>query len=144
MKRWRALTAEVFSPKANAYHYVGLGKNFSRTIAETGVVTAKKYLYALRATLAARYVLATGKPAPVEFTVLLEAADLHPSLRSEIDDMVAAKADGGEGDAIPRSTTLDQYVEDSLLAVADKVEALPRRSAPMDLLDALFLEALDR
>jgi len=143
MTRWKGLTNEVFCPKANAYHYVGLGKNISRTIYETGEVTAKKYLYALRATLAARYVLETKEPAPVEFSVLLERANLEANLRSEIAEMIAAKADGAEADAFSRSECLDEFIEASLATLGTEVEALPHRSVPMDQLDTLFLEALD-
>ncbi len=142
MERWRGLVGSVFSPKASAAHYRGLGKNIWAGIASDGQTTAKRYLYVLRAVCAARFVLDRGAPPPVLFSELMGQVDIVPELGRVIDEMVANKATGDEGDGISRSALLDTFIGSSLESIATEVDALDSRVAPAEGLDALFRDGL--
>lgn len=141
--RWRSLTGSVFTPKSSAAHYGGLGKNIWGAIEEGGTTTAKKYLYALRAVLAARFVLERAAPPPVRFVELLDQVALEPELRSEIGGVVGEKSGGLESDEIARSDILDAFIRASLAEIDPGIDVLEARVPPVEELDALFRSALD-
>jgi hypothetical protein len=72
-------------------------------------------------------------------------ADLRDAgLRSEIDELLAAKAAGTEADAFPVSSTLRDFIDGERAAVeaaAADLTFIPPDLAP---LDALFRQTLDR
>jgi predicted nucleotidyltransferase len=142
--RWRDLTSEVFCPRANAAHYAGLAKSIWKGMTDSGVVTAKKYLYALRAVLAAEHVLRNGAPAPVRFGELLDAAELSSGLRSEIQEMIAKKACGAESDGVGRMVAVDGFLAEALQSMAEGVDSMESRVSSIDCLDALFRSALEQ
>jgi predicted nucleotidyltransferase len=140
--RWRSLTRKVFAPKTSAAHYSGLGKNMFGTIKAAEKTTAKTYLYALRAVLAARFVLEQSRPAPVAFEELLKEVELDLALREEIEVMVRQKAVGAEADDIVRSERLDRFITEALDEAA-RVDNLESRVAGADELDQLFRSAIE-
>lgn len=139
MARWRGLVADTFCPKSNAAHYGGLAKNIWMGIAEGSSTTAKKYLYALRAVLAAQFVIAHGKPAPVRFAELLDGVEIAPEIRTQIDAMVEEKAGGNESDGIARASALDEFLFTGIDETAALVDGLERRQRSSEPLDAFFL-----
>jgi predicted nucleotidyltransferase len=121
----RTLADEIFCPRSCAAHYLGLSRKMILALeGKPEAVTAKRYLYALRSLLAGGHVLRVGKPAPVAFAELLEAADLSRELRDEIDAMIAAKSGGKEIDAIGAQSKLNEYLKNehqSFSAVLDQM-----------------------
>ena len=68
----RGLAAECFSLVASAHHYLSMGRNHLAAL--TGeTVRLKKCLYAMRAILAARWVVAERAPAPMLLRDLVDA-----------------------------------------------------------------------
>jgi len=135
---WRGLTKKVFCPKANASHYGGLAKSIWRRMEEGGEVTAKKYLYTLRAVFAARMVLNDRSPAAVRFGELLDRAFVEPDLRSEINALVSEKVGGAESDEVGRIPLLDKFIGSEIEQIAVEVEALTESPSAEKTLSELF------
>lgn len=138
MSQWRSLARDSFVPAHSAAHYLGLSSKINGVIRETGVSTAKKYLYVLRALLSALHVVDHQTPPPVEFAVLLQQLDLPAEVRLEIDSMIAEKATGSEGDRIQRNAVLDSFIDEQSDALKEKAMALPSEMSPVDPLDSFF------
>jgi predicted nucleotidyltransferase len=136
-ERWRRTAREVFSPAHSADHYRGLAKQMLRGKLCNDAVRAKDYLYALRAALAARWVLAGRGIPPVPFVELLEIApDVITAL---VPGLLAHKARTMEGERMARIPELDAFLETTL---ADGESKRARSTSPNDSrarLDQLFL-----
>lgn len=138
LDRWRGMARAVFSPRASSDHYLGLAKQMWLGKLQADAVRAKDYLYALRATLAARWVI-LGQGIPrVEFEKLLAVAPAE--IVALIPDLLAHKAATNESARMARLPVVDGFLERSLAEPTD----LPRSSADPDVLNGFFLRELRR
>ena len=143
VRRWRDLAGECFVPVHSAAHYLGLSGKINGVMRESGVATAKKYLYVLRALLSAGHVVDRQSPPPVEFGVLLGQLDLPSEVRREIDSMIAEKAHGSEGDQIPKNAVLDEFIEKQSAVLKERASSLPSDTCPVDRLDHFFRSVIE-
>ena len=106
------------------------------------VVSAKKYLYVVRALLAARWCLEEHSPGPMRLGELVDAKLPH-SLGPVIVDLLERKLAGGECLMVAHVPELDGWVEreDSELYAMAKAERAPEK-LPWEVLDDVFLGIL--
>jgi predicted nucleotidyltransferase len=112
LERWRNAAREVFSPAHSADHYRGLATQMLRGKLCDESVRAKDYLYALRAALAARWVLAGRGVPPVPFADLLDVAP--EAVTALVPELLAHKARTKEGERMARIPELDAFLESTL------------------------------
>ncbi len=132
----RALAQESLSPVTLANHYRGMAQKVLKTGLSKNKPTGKSYLYGLRASLAAHYVLKTGRYAPVVFSELLSLLD-SPE-RAVVDDLLSWKETAGEKDSPGRLPIIDQYLENSQVNIVEACASLSPRPSPLDALNALL------
>lgn len=136
LDRWREMARTVFAPRASIDHYQGLAKQMWLGKLQTDAVRAKDYLYALRATLAARWVI-LGKGIPsVEFARLLEVAP--PEIVALVPGLLAHKAATNEAERMAKVPVLDAFLESSLAEPVD----VPRSWCEPEHLDQFFRSEL--
>jgi len=121
LERWRATTRIVFSERASADHYRGLAKQMLRTKLTGNEVRAKDCLYALRAILAAKWILSGRGVAPVRFEELLPVAS--KVMAEAIPSLLQHKAASSEGERIPRMESLHDELQRSLEEIEDEIAA---------------------
>jgi len=137
LDNWRGLIPDVYDPRASALHYLGMFKNTWLGGIEQGNVTAKGYLYSLRALLGAGFVLDERKPIPVAFSELLARTEetMPHNVRAAIGTMIAAKTKSAEKAPIDRVPVIDTYIEEQF-AIRDAtllaLESGPPSSEPLD------------
>lgn len=142
LDEWLRLLDEIFDPKANAVHYLGLARQMWHRIRDEEKVTAKRDLYALRALLSTRFVLERKGPAPVPFGELIARLSIPDGLRADIDRMITEKSGGRERDGIPRETLLEDFLASELDALGGTAATLGARIFDDSLLDRFFRETL--
>lgn len=134
----RRIAARCFSPVASAHHYLEMAA--SNAPDDDGEqATLKRYLYAVRATLAARWSVDERSPAPVP-SKKLASRKLPANLRETVDRMVKAKRRGNEVDACERFADIDEWLASEAEALNDAVRSMeaPGR-VPWKTLDEAFL-----
>lgn len=135
----REIAANCFSPKASAFHYVGMARGELKHISRDNTVSIKTYLYAIRAILAARWTLDEGVPAPLLLDDLASAkleADMVPMLER----LVKAKASMADKAIISRCGALDLWIESEIEKLTKRSCALPSlKRIPWEELDKVFL-----
>ena len=107
-----ALTS--FNPNALYYHYKSMCSfNYHKYLAIKQQVTHKKYLYALRGLLNAKYVQKTGKLPPIHFPEGLEKckAIIPDRIIKELKETITLKMQGKEKEIILNNTLYDDYIE---------------------------------
>ena len=134
----RDLAAECFSPAASARHYLSMATG--QLVACQGeTVPLKKYLYTVRALLAARWVVAERRPAPMRLKDLVDAG-LEGPVRGPLKDVLADKAVSGERDGHPRVPELDAWLQTALTELTDVVADLATApKVPWERLNEVFL-----
>lgn len=138
LKQWRELAAEYFVPANSLAHYLGMSGGSWERIAESEPTTAKKYLYALRSVLAARFVLEEKRPIPVPFSELCEQVGVRCDVAEAIDGIVSEKSGGSEGDLIARIPILDEFIVSERVTLAEALDGLARSEVPVEPLDEFF------
>ena len=122
--RVRDAAEGYFSQKAAVYHYYGTAR---KTWAEhlTGeTVRYKKYFYALRPLLAARFIERVHSAPPVLFDDLLET-NMDPALRSAIGLLLEKKKNTTEGEYNPHIPEVRDFIRDELPRQKALCDAMP-------------------
>lgn len=104
-----AAARNYFSVKTALYHYYGTARNTYEQYLQGDLVRYKKYFYALRPLLAARYIEQHHKPAPVLFDRLLEQ-ELPGKLRKAIKDVLAVKTVSDEKTLNPQNPVIADFI----------------------------------
>jgi predicted nucleotidyltransferase len=130
-ERWQSTARAVFSPRASRDHYQGLAKQMVFGKLEGELVRAKDYLYALRATLCARWIADGHGIPPVAFAELVPSAPLE--IQALIPGLLEHKARTAESERMTRLPPLDDFLAVSL-AEQIEVPAKPLETEPLDAL----------
>ncbi len=109
----KALSHDYFSEKAAFYHYYGLARTTEKEHLGGESVRYKKYFYALRPLLAARYILEKHVAPPVLFGELLNMPLGEPLSRA-IDDLLEKKKITTEGEFNPQIPVIRDFIRAEL------------------------------
>jgi len=131
-ERWQSTARAVFSPRAACDHYHGLAKQMVMGKLGGEAVRAKDYLYALRASLCARWIAEGRGIPPVAFDELVPIAPAE--VKALIPELLEHKARTTEGHLMPRIAMLDDFLRDAVAAAPEG----PRTELQPELLDRLL------
>jgi uncharacterized protein len=122
------LVPQSYNALASCHHYLSMASHQnSILISGEGVVRRKKYLYILRALLAARWSIQREDPPPMEFDPLLGAFPTPQPVLDEIAELLTQKRAGTELSGGSRSAILDTFTAD----LRAEIEArLPAKQDP--------------
>ena len=136
----REVSGGCFSPKASAFHYLGMEREHDRAYLHGPTVGAKKYLYMVRALLAARWCLEERSPAPMLLRDLM-SAKLPAQMAPVVEDLLAVKAAGKEHQQLAHIPELEAWIaaEDEALYAMAQAAAAPAK-VPWDVLNEVFWE----
>jgi predicted nucleotidyltransferase len=111
-KEWsriKEVSKQFFSEKAAVYHYYGTANSTLQGYLLGDAVRYKKYFYALRPLLAARFIEEYHVAPPVLFDDLLKM-DLPEELRQAIDELLEAKKRTTEGEENPQMPVIRDFI----------------------------------
>ena len=120
----RETAKQYFSEKAAVYHYYGTAMSTWAGYLKEDTVRYKKYFYALRPLLAARYIERFHAVPPVLFDDLLKM-DMEPDLRSAIDDLLEKKKVTTEGEHHPHIPMIRDFIREELQKQKAISDSLP-------------------
>ena len=137
----RELAAECFLPKKSLYHYVSMAKHNYNTYLTDDEVRIKKYFYALRPVLAARWVADNGTPPPMLFDELV-AAELRPDLLPVVEELVRVKKETSELGTGPKIPELDKYIREQMELMQQAAYKAENRKNDWGKLEEFFRSAV--
>ena len=108
--RIKEVSKKYFSEKSAVYHYYGTANSTLQGYLLGETVRYKKYFYALRPLLAARYIEEYHTAPPVLFDDLLKM-DLPETLRTAIDELLTVKKKTTEGEQNPQMPVIKEFIE---------------------------------
>lgn len=104
-----------------AHHYDRLARtSFAEIQSAEGPVRFKTYCYALRASLALRWIREVRQPPPMHLTGLMAGMRSASELQRTVDELVARKAQATEGDLCPRLAVIDDFLAECLETVTER------------------------
>ena len=134
------ISKAYFSEKVAIPHYYGIAASTWAKHLCGGTVRYKKYFYALRPLLAARYIEEYHKEPPVPFPDLLNA-DMEPRLRASIDSLLEKKKLSTESEENPHIPEILAFIKEELSKQKAIGAGLPDdRNRDWTALNRLFLE----
>jgi len=140
--RLRALAPDHYSPLACKFHYLHMAQGNYRDYLKGDEVRVKKYFYVLRPVLAMKWLELGLGVVPTDFNILVDRLVDEPSLRAEIDRLLAAKRGGTELDKGPRIAPISDFSERELAHWDTYKVAGRKKSIPVGALDDLFRAGL--
>jgi predicted nucleotidyltransferase len=106
-----------FSKVSLYHHYKAMCRNnYLKYLKSRSLVTYKKYLYAYRGLVNAKWVVHNGSVPPIRFTEALEAMKgiLPANVLDKLAGIIRLKSEGREKQVIPNIVMMDSYIEDFL------------------------------
>ncbi len=139
---FRPLMDQYFSSQKGLWHYVSMAESNYREYLKRDMVWAKKYFYVLRPILACRWILEKQTPPPMLFAELAES-QLEPSLRPIVEHLLDIKMNTPEVKEIPRIDVINQYLDDSITEIKERISQMPITECPgWEPLEQLFREVV--
>lgn len=120
----RELVSRCFVPKKSLYHYISMARHNYINHLISDEVRLKKYFYALRPVLAARWIEHNGTTPPMLFDDLV-SAELPPELLPIVEELLAVKRETPELGTGPQIPEINRFISeqiDILKDIADKKE----------------------
>ena len=140
--RANALAAlpQIYSPEKGIYHYRSMANTTYRSFLLGPTVRLKKYFYALRALLAARWVEKYGEAAPIEFHELLTQIEGQSAVLQAVQALLEQKRSAPELGLAPVVPVLNEFIE---IALEQGVADIPEKSRSPEVI-ALLNEIFHR
>ncbi len=134
----KAYSEKCFAPIATMHHYLGMAKNSFSEIEGRNEVKLKKLFYALRATLACKWILEKNSVPPIVFITMVNELSFDQSLKDKIVTLIKLKSGQTEKYMHTAEKELNDFITKEL-EIADKAfENLSGRKEREVDLDFLF------
>lgn len=139
----RRLSRLHVSLKAAGHHYLSMAKtNYRSYIEGRDTVRLKKYLYAIRPVLCAKWAIENRTFPPTDFDEMLRNMEVPPTLHGPLDELLIAKRAAGEAEVGKRIRLMDAYIGNALSDWRGVVDQLPSPKFPAEPLNALLWQML--
>lgn len=132
-----------FSEKKSLFHYWHMAETHYREYLKGEEVRLKKYFYALRPLLAAKWIMDKHTAPPMLFDELV-AAELEPELLPDVERLLEMKKNLPEMERGAKVHSLNDYIERALPEIKNFAEAQADTYSPWDALNAMFLRMVRR
>ena len=134
----KTYSERCFSPVATIYHYFGLAKNSFADVDGLPEIKLKKLFYALRATLACKWIIEKDSVQPIVFQTMVDELSFDQQLKQRIYELVDLKSTKSEGYMHPAEENVNAFIRTELEKAAQVSPSLKGRKEKEIDLDALF------
>jgi predicted nucleotidyltransferase len=131
-----------FSPVATMFHYLGMAKTSFGDIEDASQIKLKKLFYALRATLACKWILDMNSIPPIVFATMVNELDLSETLKTRIRELVELKSTQVEAYIHQAEPELNSFIKKTMALAEAAAPGLPGRKKPDPDLDPVFLKLI--
>jgi len=131
-----------FAPIAAMHHYLGMAKNSFSDIDNKEEIRLKTLFYALRASLACKWIREKGTVPPIVFLKMVEGLDFDISLKDRIRSLVTLKSGKNESYIHYAEKELSDFIGSEILSSGNIANTLRGRKEKNITLDPLFREII--
>lgn len=127
-----------FAPIAMMHHYLGMAKNSFSEIEDRDEIKLKKMFYALRATLACKWILEKDSVPPIVFMTMVNELTFDQKLKDKIVALIELKSGKMESYIHPAEKDLNTFIIHELDIASKAFDSLGGRKERDIDLDFLF------
>jgi uncharacterized protein len=127
-----------FAPVAAMHHYSGMAKNSFDDIEGKDEIKLKKLFYALRATLACKWILEKDSIPPIVFITMVNELEFDEKLKNKIRSLIQLKSGKNENYVHPAEKELSDFIREQLTIADEKANSLKGRKEKDTDLDEFF------
>ncbi|MBF1083278.1 MAG: nucleotidyltransferase domain-containing protein [Solobacterium sp.] len=138
----RNLAKEYFDVKKSVMHYLNMTSTTFNNYLQDDMVKLKKYFYAIRPILAAKYALENKIQPPVKFSELKETM-LDDAINDEVNHLLELKINSNEMQYIPVINCLNQYIENNMNEIKNYANSIAESHFEWDRLNQYFLKLVN-
>lgn len=139
---FRRIMQDYFSTKKSLHHYISMAEGNYREFLKGDMVKAKKYFYVLRPILACKWVMEKKTPPPMLFSELV-TEELPDHLKDDVKNLQEIKMNSPEIKMIPRVGLLNEYIDDEIGIIKEKVREMDEdRDLGWEQLNQFFLSVV--
>jgi uncharacterized protein len=132
------LAHHYYSPRAGIHHYLNMTNDCYREHLQSATVRLKKYFYALRPILAARWIVEHQTVPPMRFSQLMKSIGGRHDVLTEIDRLLTIKQTADEATTIPVSPILNNFIAAEIEYCDRAVKLIPKQYRDTADLNNLF------
>lgn len=136
------LSKMYFRAKPTLHHYLGLTKKTYLDIKETDRVKIKRYFYALRPILAAKYIADNNDIPPMDIHSLLQKVGGLMDIKVAIRDLMKEKEIQNEAFLINRIPQIDSFLEKEIMNLNEIANNIADEKVPPDNLNQYFYQTV--
>lgn len=144
LEEFQQLANQCYSKIATMHHYLGLAKRAFAEIESESEYKLKKFFYALRASVACKWILERSEVPPIEFPLMLEGLDIDLALKNRIYELIDLKANRNESYYHSAEYELLNFIKTTITQAEEEASTLPAAKVNPDLLNTFFLQILNR
>lgn len=133
-----ALAPSYYACRAGIHHYLNMTIGCYREHLQSDIVKLKKYFYALRPMLAAKWIVTYQTFPPMIFGKLLELITDRQDILAEIDRLLALKATANESATMPASPMLNEFIRSEIEHCERAVKLISKHETSSLVLNELF------
>ncbi len=127
-----------YSQRPGINHYLNMTTSCYREHLQSDTVKLKKYFYALRPILAAKWIIDRQTVPPMVFANLLESIIDRQDILIEIDRLLTIKQTANEATTIPVSRILNDFIAAEIESCDRAIKLIPKHHTNDETLDRLF------
>ncbi len=142
LEKLRALAPEYFSPRAGLHHYLGMTKHTYLGHLQGEKVNLKKYFYAIRPLLCAKWILAHEINPPLEFKKLLEVVADNKEFMENIEGLLKRKEVSAETEEVTPIPFFHDFIEREMQTCEEHETDFPKIKPDAEPLNELFRHAV--
>jgi predicted nucleotidyltransferase len=139
IKELRGIAKECFSPIASMYHYLSMSKKYEEKIMDDEV-KLKDLFYALRTSLAGKWILENKTMPPVVFEKMLVLT--NSSIEDEIRSLISVKSIHNENYRHIVNRELISFVSDTIEVNSKNIKSLPSGKPSTEVMNHFFYKTL--
>jgi uncharacterized protein len=132
------LANNYYSCRAGIHHYLNMTIGCYREHLQSDTIKLKKYFYALRPILAAKWIVTHRTFPPMVLNSLLELISDRPDILTEIDRLLTIKKTANEATTIPVVPLLNEFIRSEIDSCELAVKLIPKVDTNSANLDLLF------
>lgn len=134
----RELANEYFSPRAGLYHYLGMTKHTYLGHLQSEKVKIKKYFYAIRPLLCAKWIIERRTYPPIQFKDLLELVSGNRAFQENIEGLLERKKLAQESEEITPIPFFQEFIETEMSKCEEHESEFPKVKPDVEKLNDLF------
>lgn len=136
------LAKSTYSKIATMHHYLSMSKKMYSEVKDNSTVKLKKLFYALRTSIACKWIIEREEIPPIVFQKMLKELDIDENVRQRIYELIDLKATKNEDYFHTQEIAINNLIEKCILDAENVANSLPASKGKIEDLNSFFIKNL--